>query len=372
MNHEELKDLLPLYALGGLDAESAAEVERHIAEPCPECAAELREWHEVAGVLPLGVAPAGPDAAMKERLMAQVRHDVPVEAAPSSVREWWSWQMAAPLATAALVLLVLAGVWYRALQRGGTAEIARIEALTTQRDQQQEKLAEHRREIQGLRARLEEQEGTVMTRVTDLQAALTHQRQLATQREQELEQLQAVNAQAEGEVATLTARRAQLREDITGREGEVHVLRTTLEAQRAVLEKNGHEIDLLRAGLARQRMVIEVLAAPGVRVSYLQQVKQGAQTRGHIVWNEHKKTWLFYAFGMPTPPAGKAYQVWFITEKGGPVSAGLFMPDQSGTGWVMATSPAQRLGSVSAAAVSLEAAGGLPTLSGDIYLRGSL
>jgi anti-sigma factor RsiW len=80
MNHQELKDLLPLYVLGGLEVESVAAVEQHLAAVCESCTAELREWQEVVGLIPLGVIPDGPRAAVKERLMARVRQglgDVP-------------------------------------------------------------------------------------------------------------------------------------------------------------------------------------------------------------------------------------------------------------------------------------------------------
>jgi anti-sigma-K factor RskA len=104
----------------------------------------------------------------------------------------------------------------------------------------------------------------------------------------------------------------------------------------------------------------------------LQKAKLGVSTQGHVLWNERKKAWLFYAFGMPQPPEGKEYQVWFMTEKEGPVSAGLFTPDQTGMGVVLAEPPSMRYGNVVAAAVTLEPAGGLPKPSGDMYLRGPL
>jgi anti-sigma-K factor RskA len=83
-----------------------------------------------------------------------------------------------------------------------------------------------------------------------------------------------------------------------------------------------------------------------------------------------EKAWLFYAFGIPPPP-GKEYQVWFMTELEGPVSAGVFTPDQSGTGVVLAEPPSKLFGKIVATAVTLEPAGGLPKPSGEMYLRGS-
>ena len=42
MTHEEIKEQLPLYVLGGLDDETLAAIEQHLAESCDACAAEVR------------------------------------------------------------------------------------------------------------------------------------------------------------------------------------------------------------------------------------------------------------------------------------------------------------------------------------------
>src|SRR2546430_17623233 len=76
MTHEELKEQLPLYATGGLDAETADAVERHIAEPCDSCAAEVREWQGVVGLISLGGVPAGPSGAGEDRFIARIQQDI--------------------------------------------------------------------------------------------------------------------------------------------------------------------------------------------------------------------------------------------------------------------------------------------------------
>ena len=43
MTHQELKDLLPLYVVGGLDAKSIAKVESHLDTACDSCPDELQE-----------------------------------------------------------------------------------------------------------------------------------------------------------------------------------------------------------------------------------------------------------------------------------------------------------------------------------------
>lgn len=294
MTHNELQDLLPLYVLGGLEPEAAAEVERHLAETCDACSAEVRAWQEVLGLIPFGLTQTGPSPAVKERLMARVRRDAKVVPLTPRRRSVW---LSVPLAIAAAVLLVIGWGRYQTALRLAAEQEARVH--------------------------------TVQTLLAQARATLAD-------REQKLQQLQA-----------------------------------RFEQQRVSVAASAREVEQLRDALARQKSVIEVLSAPGLQVGKLGWAKRGVDSQGHVLWNEAKKTWLFYSFGMPDPPPEKEYQVWFMTEEEGPVSAGLFRPDQAGTGLVVAKSVPPRFGKVTAAAVTLEPAGGLPKPSGEMYLRGA-
>jgi hypothetical protein len=50
MSHEDIQDLLGVYALDAVDRETAALVEEHL-EVCPKCSIEVAQHHEVAGLL---------------------------------------------------------------------------------------------------------------------------------------------------------------------------------------------------------------------------------------------------------------------------------------------------------------------------------
>ncbi len=50
LTHQEIQELLGVYALDAVDAETAAAVERHLAE-CVRCTVEVGQHHEVAGLL---------------------------------------------------------------------------------------------------------------------------------------------------------------------------------------------------------------------------------------------------------------------------------------------------------------------------------
>lgn len=382
MNHQEIKDLLPLYALGGLENESTTAIESHLAEPCDTCVAELREWREVVGMIPLGLAPTGADAKVKERLMARVQQDLGARVIPFAARRKRAVWVTLPLAAAATGLLVIGGLRYQHAVRQVAEQTTRADSVATLLAHERERLASREREIQDLRARLAEQQAVVEEKVqviAQLEETLAAQRQLVALRERELAQVQRVVTEERGtttaygqEIANLKEELARQQEAMASRERALQELRTRVEQQRALVAANEREIAQLRDALVRQQGVIEVLGAPGLHIGYLRRAKVGVDTRGHVLWNERKKTWLFYAFGLPQPPAGKEYQVWFMTDREGPVSAGLFTPDHTGTGRVIATPPPRLFGRITAAAVTLEPAGGLPKPSGEMYLRGSL
>ncbi len=389
MTHEELKEQLPLYATGGLDAETADAVERHLAEPCDSCAAEVQEWQEVVGLISLGVTPAGPSDVVKDRLMARIRQDLGAKVVPLRPRRWRAAWIAVPLAAAATILLAVGYQRYQAIVQFAFGQSTQIAVVTKQLAQEQEKLAAREAEMQQLAMRLSEQQTAAEEKARQVaqleaasaqqQAELAEQRKLVSLREQELARVrdagghqQTQSSSYVQEISTLQADLTKQRDRVAASENELKELRLALDQQRALVEANAQEMTQLRSAVARQRGVIEVLTAPGLRVGYLRQAKSGVSTQGHVLWNDQKKAWLFYAFGMPSPPPGKEYQVWFMTELEGPVSAGVFMPDQNGTGVVVAEPPSKMFGKIVATAVTLEPAGGLPKPSGEMYLRGSL
>jgi hypothetical protein len=389
MNHEEIKEQLPLYVLGGLDDETAAAVARHLAESCDSCAAEMREWQEVVGLLPLGMTQEGPSAEVKDRLMRRIQQDVRQKVIPLRPRRWRAVWIALPLAAAASVVFVIGNRLYQGVIERVSEQTQRAETVTDLLQQEQEKLAAREAEIQQLTSRLGEQQALVEDRtkhITQLetalarrQAELVEQQQLVSLREQELAQARSSGASRQTQIAAYEQEIAALSADLTWQrelaatsERELREARAALDQQKVRVEANIRETEQLREAVTRQRGIIEVLTTPGLRVGYLQKAKLGVSTQGHVLWNERKKAWVFYAFGMPQPPPGKEYQVWFMTEREGPVSAGLFTPDQAGTGVVLAQPPSRLYGDIVAAAVTLEPTGGLPKPSGEMYLRGSL
>jgi len=67
----DLRDLLPLHALGALDADQAEAVERAVAAD-PALRGELDAYRAAAGELPAALAPVPPPPALRDRLLASV------------------------------------------------------------------------------------------------------------------------------------------------------------------------------------------------------------------------------------------------------------------------------------------------------------
>lgn len=108
-------DLLPAYAVGGLEAAERRQVEAHLAG-CLICRAELRAFQTIAAQLALLSPDVAPPAGLKSRLTERLRaHPAPRRANPvpliQRLRPAWGWiSLALILALSAAALLL----WQRA------------------------------------------------------------------------------------------------------------------------------------------------------------------------------------------------------------------------------------------------------------------
>jgi hypothetical protein len=128
------------------------------------------------------------------------------------------------------------------------------------------------------------------------------------------------------------------------------------------------DADRLRAELRTQQAVIGILRDPATQIVALAGLAPAPTARARMMWHE-KVGGIFVATGLPATPAGKTYQLWAIAGSNAPVSAGVFTVDASGRG-SLAVGPLPGVTAVSAVAVTLEPAGGLPAPSGEMYLLG--
>ena len=112
-DHDELEASVAAYVLGALDDEEAEEVSRHL-QTCPTCPALAEDLQRAVGVLPLGVEPITPPAALRGRILAAAGAS---EASPKVIpakrvkpRERMRWRPAAAAAAALIAFALGAGV----------------------------------------------------------------------------------------------------------------------------------------------------------------------------------------------------------------------------------------------------------------------
>ena len=87
--HPTHEEDFELYALGALDGEERRALELHLAG-CPDCAKKLSEARGRISLLAFAAPASAPSAAVKQRLMSQIRSGTAVEANEAA------WKIAAP------------------------------------------------------------------------------------------------------------------------------------------------------------------------------------------------------------------------------------------------------------------------------------
>jgi anti-sigma-K factor RskA len=107
---------------------------------------------------------------------------------------------------------------------------------------------------------------------------------------------------------------------------------------------------------------------PGVRII---DVAATEQRRGsaRVFWDQSTNDWTFVGRNLPTPQAGRTYQLWLITPGDRKISAGVFAPALGGEAVATATY-ALPPDSLAAVAVTVEPAGGVETPTGEIVMLG--
>ena len=151
-----------------------------------------------------------------------------------------------------------------------------------------------------------------------------------------------------------------LRQRVGGLEGQLReaVSRLDLTEQRLA--------DATRAA-ERAQMRMAVLTSPDLKEVSLKGQPAAPSAAGRAFWSRSNGL-LFAANDLPPLPAGRTYQLWFLTP-GAPVSAGLIKPDQNGRIAAAFDTP-PGTPDPTGIAVSIEPEGGVPAPTGAIYLAG--
>jgi anti-sigma-K factor RskA len=108
--------------------------------------------------------------------------------------------------------------------------------------------------------------------------------------------------------------------------------------------------------LASERELLEAFASPDARLAELRGTASAPLASAKFGVNRYTGRAVLMAFNLPAPPAGKEYQLWYITD-GKPLPGGVFKTDGKGNGEMKGiVSPEGRAAGVFA--VTLEPQGG--------------
>ncbi len=122
MTHAEMNGLYELYALGVLEPELAAEIDRHLDEQCEYCWEHLSEAAALIAAVAHVAEPAAPPARLRERVLGAVRPPRPAR----------RWNFAVIALAAACLALAAFSVVSRLAMRHMQTQLAMLE---TERDQ---------------------------------------------------------------------------------------------------------------------------------------------------------------------------------------------------------------------------------------------
>jgi hypothetical protein len=131
VTHDEIRELVPIYALDALEGDEERRVRDHL-QSCPPCQAALETHRLAVGAFALVAEPVRPPDALRRRLMQAIGDSAQLEPAgviapatvpaPGAVRRdktgsrpWLRWQRAAAVLGAAAVLAL--GVFSYSLSR---------------------------------------------------------------------------------------------------------------------------------------------------------------------------------------------------------------------------------------------------------------
>jgi hypothetical protein len=379
MTCERRDDLALFAALGALEAEELAELQAERARECAPLAQVDADAQAALAQLALALPDLAPPDGAKARFLARLAAaPVPTAASPtltvvatptllappatSQVGGPASGQRPTgarapgrgPAALAAAFALLIAALLPGALLFEDAVQ--RSAALTDQAEQQSHAAT-----------RLDERERTMDVATRHLEDAT---RQLAGL-EKSLSARQQDYENARRGAATAIAEREQSLEQLTATKDKLRLQTTRADRAEARLAGQQQAVADTQKRLATADAALAALRSPQMRIITLAAGDKAGKAWGRIVWDQQAATWNLVALDLPPAPAGRTYELWFITDKQQKIAAGTFDVNAKGEGALAVRIPAG-IGSLAVAAVTDEPAGGVAAPTGSIQLVGQL
>ena len=136
------------------------------------------------------------------------------------------------------------------------------------------------------------------------------------------------------------------------------------------LEDRNRDLAVLRDQIAVSGQLTQAVLAPDARMIRLAPLPPAPDAAGLVAVTPSHSHAVLQVAGLPTPPPGKEYELWWIGSKSGPVKAALFAPGAHGEATIASALPPAGE-QLLASAITLEPAGGVDKPTGAMYLKGA-
>ncbi|HKP82933.1 MAG TPA: anti-sigma factor [Pyrinomonadaceae bacterium] len=124
---------------------------------------------------------------------------------------------------------------------------------------------------------------------------------------------------------------------------------------------------LMEQEMARTKEFVELVTTPGARVSELKGMDLAAGAMASLAYDQSGHAMLM-AKKLPSPPQGKAYQLWYIVGSKPPMPGKTFSTDNAGKGMLTDQMPKEAMDSA-IFAITMEPEGGSSAPTSPVYLR---
>lgn len=135
------------------------------------------------------------------------------------------------------------------------------------------------------------------------------------------------------------------------------------------LARLNQQIQTTEAQLRRERQIVTLLTSPGAKLKQLTGTNSAPGAHAMFAYSADGQAMLL-ASGLPSAPAGKGYQLWFIVGNK-PLPGKVFNTDQAGTGTLQDQVP-DDVGEKAVFAITMESDEGVTSPTGAILLRSEL
>jgi anti-sigma-K factor RskA len=137
---------------------------------------------------------------------------------------------------------------------------------------------------------------------------------------------------------------------------------------RAERDQTRAQLDQARSELAREREVTALLTGERSRIHTLAGTSVAPRADGRVAYDQNTGQVAIFVHDLPPAPAGRAYQLWYLTPDARKIPGGVFSTDGAGGAVVFERVPGNERANIIGFAITIEPQTGSQFPTGEIYL----